>query len=709
MNPTPLHKSGTPIITASASNLLAPLSAILSAAAPGLEIHRRHALRLSLILILAVGLSSAHLAFADEDAPPLVASAYQSGLSAAPLRFLDDQLAQVGGDARKRRELETALIALLQPGATFEAMLFACQRLAIVGTDRSLPALEPLLASPDTVGMACLALANIPSAKADAALRDAIPQLAAPSLLQVVATLGHRRDTRSVATLIRLVNHPEPQVAQAATLALARVSNRSARRALAALRKSPTPAIAPVLDEATLIEAEALVAGRDFKAARRLYADLIYPHHPDHVRAGAFGALLSLDGARVEDRILSLLDGADPALQPDAPLRPLAIAAVRQLTSARAGLTFAGLLDRLSTSEKVLLIQALADLGPNTPRPALAAQLKHDATEVRLAVIQAFAQLADPADIPTFVEALAASRTTAEQRLIANALIQLPGESVTDRALLAQWNLAPPQAQAGLLNALSRRGSRIAIPVLFAGARSTETLVARAGIQGLGRVATPAELPAMIDLYAGLAPGPQRDDAEASLAQILERMPDVAGRTQAVCAKLNAADTPSVRLALLRLLPLAGGAEALQAARRAATDADEAVRDAAIRALAEWPAPDAADDLISLYRDSPVATHQSLALRGLVRLARDANALPSTDWIDRYRQLLEAARNDDDRRLILGALGGCHHPDALALALEQRQHAAVLPEADQAVKSIANAIRSAHSREVEAALKALAN
>ena len=660
-------------------------------------------------LVLATALTQANLYAANPNAPTLPAAAYQSGLSAEPLRQLDQRLARAGTDPREGRELEAALMEMLQPDATFEAKLFACQRLAIVGTDRSLPALDPLLRSPDTVGMACLALANFPSAKADTVLRNALPYLAGVSLVQVVSTLGNRRDTRSVAELARLVNHPDPQVAQAATLALARVANRAARRTLTTLRRAPNPAVATILDEASLLEAEALVAKRDLKAARQIYEKLIQPTHSNQVRAGALDALLTLKGTRIEDRILSILDRRDFALQPDAPLRPVAIAAIGRLHNARAGLTFAGVLDRLPASEKVLLIQALADLGPHAPRPALAAQLRSDVTAVRLAVIRAFAQLGDPADIPTFAEALTAAQTAEERRLVEAALIQLPEESTTDQALLAQWTPASPQAQAGLLNVLGRRGSRAAIPVLFAGARSSETTVARAGLQGLGRVGTPAEVPAMIDLYASLPPGAVRDDAETALARTLERMPDIAGRTQAICTKLDAATTTEARLALIRLLPLAGGAQALHAARAAAADPHESIRDAGVRALTEWPSPEAADDLIALYRDAPAPAHQSLALRGLARLAREANASPNTGLTDRYRQVLDLARNDDDRRLVLGALGACFHPNALALALEQRQHLPVRPEADQAVRRIAHALQPTQPQAAEAALKALAD
>jgi len=672
------------------------------------ELMRRLPLSVWFALLLAGALPEPKLHAADSDAATLPAAAYQSGLSSEPLRQLDERLAQAGTDPQARRELEAELIVMLQPDATFEARLFACQRLAIVGSDRSLPALEPLLRSPDTVGMACLALANFPSAKADAALRNALPYLDRASLVHVVSTLGHRRDTRSVTEFARLVNHADPQVAQAATLALARVANRAARRTLAALRKAPTPAIASVLDEASMLEAEALVSGRDLKAARQLYEQLIQPTHPDHIRAGALDALLTLEGTRVQDRILSILDRRDFSLQPDAPLRPVAIAAIGRLQTARAGLTFAGVLDRLPDSEKVLMVQALADLGRHAPRPALAAQLRNDSTAVRLAVIRAFAQLADPTDIPTFAKALATAQTTEERRLVEAALIRLPSETAIDRALLALWAPASPQAQAGLLNVLGRRGSPAAIPALFAGARSQETTVARAGLQGLGRLGTPAELPAMIDLYTSLPPGPVRDDAEAALARILERMSDIAGRTQAIYAKLDTATTTETNLALIRLLPLAGGARALQAARAAAANPNESIRDAGVRALTEWPSPDAADDLIAIYREPTVPAHQSLALRGLARLAREANASPSTALIDRYRAILGLAHSDDDRRLILGALGGCFHPDALALALEQRRHLPVRAEADQAVRRIADALKSTHPQQAQAALSALA-
>lgn len=79
------------------------------------------------------------------------------------------------------------------------------------------------------------------------------------------------------------------------------------------------------------------------------------------------------------------------------------------------------------------------------------------------------------------------------------------------------------------------------------------------------------------------------------------------------------------------------------------------------------------------YGDPPDDRHPSekpafgvLAWRGMLRLAQEANRAPDEALIKQYRQLLAIARSDDDRTLVLSALGGCHHQDALALAAEQR-------------------------------------
>ena len=637
------------------------------------------------------------------------ASRYRSGDSIEALQRLDSMVAGSVSDPRLRIETEQSLLRMLEPEATQEAKLFACQRLAVIGTAASLDALSRLLSSEETAGMACLALANFPIPHAGTVLRRALGQTTGNARLQIIAALGSRRDSPSVKLLGELARGEDRAAAAAAILALGRIGDASAQRALSNLRGSGPTNQVPALDEATLLAAEALETRGAERNAIKLYEDLIEPSHPDHVRAGALSALLRLTPSpeKAGKQILRILRREDPDLQPDVALRPVALAAVGTLRSRKTATTFGNELSKLAQDEQVLLIHSLADLGPDCPRAALAGQLGSDSGEVRSAVLGAFARLNDPVDLPILVRALGSAKSPAERRAVEIAIFQLPGGRATDQAILSLLAGRSPATQAGLLNALARRGSTDAIPSLFKASTSGEVVLASAGYQGLGRLAGPAELPAMLDTFGNLPPGPIRDAAEAALARILARIPDPNERSQAVCRKVRDASSPASRSALLRLLPFTGSPDALAVAQDALKNDDAGVRDAAVRALADWPAATAAPVLTVLYRESTDSTHRALALRGLVRLANDANQQPDGALVDQYRVLLEVAHADEDRKMILGALGGCGHPKALELALAQWEKPETREEAAQAVRRIADTIKAAHPEAAAAALKKL--
>jgi hypothetical protein len=85
----------------------------------------------------------------------------------------------------------------------------------------------------------------------------------------------------------------------------------------------------------------------------------------------------------------------------------------------------------------------------------------------------------------------------------------------------------------------------------------------------------------------------------------------------------------------------------------------------------------------------------------------EENAHPDAKLIAHYRELLPEAQSDADLRLILGALGGAAHPDALKLALPLLDKTGVHAEAEVAVKKIAEAIKAQYPQAAEEALKRL--
>lgn len=637
------------------------------------------------------------------DLPQLVAQAsqYQAGQSAESLARLEQILRDSAGNPALKAELERALAKLLAPGSTFEARRFACKWLAAIGTDASLPALAPLLADDETVGIACLALSSQNSPQACALLRKALASAHGPARVQIIAALGDHADGEAVPALAGLARGADAAVAEAAVLALGKIGNKAAHDAIAALAKDARPAPAPAVTEATLRVAEQLAAAGQRQAAAAVYSGWLGPQWPTNLRRGALAALLALDADGGLGRVLETISAGDAALV------PVAIARVSSLKAADASATFAALLPRLAPEARVWMIEALASRADAPARQAIRAALSDPDAGVRRGAISALGKLEDASAVPLLAKHLAAASSPEEAQDAELALIALRGGAATDRALVGELGQSGAETKIRLFAILARRGAVAALPVLLAESAGSDTATVRAAFRALGRLASGADVPKLLDRLVALKAPEARTEAESAAARALAKIADAGQRSEAVRTVLAKTSDVEARCALLRLLPAAPSAESLGALVAAGKDKDAVVRDAAVRSLVTWPDAAGWDALASVVERPETKAHRALALRAQVRLAGDMNAQPDAALVDRYRQLLAAARTDDDRKLVLGALAGAAHPGALELALPLVSDPAVRAEAELAVKKIAAAVRQQHPEAAQAALKRL--
>jgi HEAT repeat protein len=603
------------------------------------------------------------------------------------------------GQPALRKEVEAGLAGLLGGEATFEAKRFACQQLAVIGAEASVPALATLLKNSDTVGIACLALANNPSPKASAALRDALPALQGAAKAQVINTLGARLDAAAIKAMIGLARDTDVTVAEAAIAALGKIADAPARKVIAELRASTNPLLRRAAYEASFSAAE-----RDRKAAARIYEELLKPIHPIDVRRGALAAILrhELDRDGGQQRILNILRGKDSAL------KAAAIANARApgvIASAKLGAE----LPKLQPQEQIWCIQTLADRGDSDAIQAVRAQLGSPDTSVRLAAIAAVGRWhAVTSTVGDLTTALDAARTAAERQAVETALVSLPLEQTKNQEMLdAMKAAASPESKSVLISALARRGSRVAVPTLLSECGSTNPVVAKAAFQALGKLATNTDLPALLEKLVGLRASQARSTAEEATREVILNITNTSARTEVVVGALAKTSGLDARGSLLRLLPSCGDANAFAALKTACDDANPSIKDIATRTLTEWPDARAWDALAGVYGQPANEAHRVLALRALVRLTGEENARPDANLIQRYSQLLAGAKSDDDRRLILGALSGAAHPDALQLALPLLSNPGVRAEAELAVKKIAEAITDKHPQPAQKALQQL--
>lgn len=638
-------------------------------------------------------LAAGSLAFAGPlraaDLSPLVAEAaqYESGKNLAPLQRFEQLLRDSTDRPDQRAELETALIQLLGPGATFEARRFACQQLRIIGTEASLPALAELLKADETVGIACLALSTQRSPKAAKILRDALSGARGPRRLQLIGALGNHPDAESAKVLAGLALDADPVVAAAAMVALGKVTDASSRKAFEAVGQQTGPATAWAVAEGALRLAESLAATGDRSAAAARYAKFLERSNSIQLRRGALAALLRLDEDGGEQRILEVLQGSDAAL------KPVAIAAIGPRQAERASTRFADELPKLTLGDQVLMIEALATRHDAAARSAVRAGVTADNAEVRRAAIVAVGKQEDATAVPLLTQALASAASPEERQTVELALAGLPGGRATDEAITATLRSVSPDLKPRVCAVLAFRGAQAAAPALLTEAKGSEPATVKAAFRALGTVAAPADLPALLEALANLKVGEARADAESAVARTLAKVPAVAQRSEAVRAELAKRPDVDSRGSLLRLLASAADSSSLAVVQAALTDPEPRVREAAVESLAAWPDATAWEPLLSVYRQPGSDTQRTLALRGLVRLAEELNAKPDAALVERYRQLLAGARSDGDRKLILSALAGAAHPEALTLARSLLEAPGVRAEAELAVNKITQAIQ----------------
>lgn len=628
------------------------------------------------------------------------AAAYQPGQSLEALRQLEGRVRQAVSRPELRAQVEAELIQLLEPGATFDARRFACEQLGILGGKSALPQLARLLTDDASAGIACLAVTTYPPGAADEVLRKAMAGASGTARIQIINTLGDRRDRQAVKLISRLASDADPATATAAIVALGKIGDPASGKALSALRRQAQPELRTTVRQAELNCAEGLANAGQEKAARSMYEQLLAADEPAYLRRAAFSGLLRLPGERPEGRILAAMRGSDAAL------KPAAIAAIRVLPDGVSSERFVAELSRLEAEAQVWLIASLETRSDRSARAAVRDSVRSPEPTVRLAAIGALGRTGEASDVRVLVSALEQSKTAEEGQAIQNALIEL-GDATATAALGEAIQQALGKVRAQLLAVLARRQGAGANPVLLREAGSTDPTVAAAALRALGQTAGSDQLPGLALAMAEAANPDLRGEAANAIIQVLGRAEDHATCARMVRDALAQATSIEIRCAFLGLLPACGDAETLALLETAKADPDARVREAAVRALAEWPDIAAWDALLGLYAKPENELNRELALRGLVRLATEQNGISTTRQPLRYMQLLSHTKGDPDLKLILGALGGAAQPEALSLALPLLSNAGVRPEAKVAVQKIAEAVKSQFPEAAQEALRKL--
>lgn len=219
---------------------------------------------------------------------------YDFGDSREALTKLSDTIRQAYGKADELKDIEKALLTVLESDAKYAGKQYVCRELSIIGTDQSVPVLAPMLTDEKLSDMARYALERIPGDAADKALLKALPEAEGNAQIGIVNTLGERGCRAAASAIAKLTSSSDQLLAGAAISALGKIGGADAAAALGKAKDSAPDKLKMVAYDACLKCADQMVAEGKSADARKMYQQLYTtPGVPQLVRAAALRGMLN--------------------------------------------------------------------------------------------------------------------------------------------------------------------------------------------------------------------------------------------------------------------------------------------------------------------------------------------------------------------------------------------------------------------------------
>ena len=627
---------------------------------------------------------------------------YEFGHSRERFTELNDIIIASYTQPKFRKEIADKLAALLATDATRECKQFLCRQLYVIGTADQVPAIAALLTDPETSDMARYALERMPDPAADKALMDALAKVTGKLEIGVINSLGERRKSGAVPALAELTGDADAEIAAAAVAALGKIGGDNAAKALEAAKAKAIPETLSGIADAYLLCADKFLADGKKKKALAIYEEMFAVTEPKRVHVAAFEGLVGARGADAVALILETLAGDDAEMQ------AVAAGAARDVPGAATTQALAAQLPNLDAATQVMVVKALADRGDAVALPAVTQAAKSEDENVRRVALGALAALGDASSVALLAQ-VAATAEKPDRDVARDSLNRLRGDEI-DKVMVDQLkagdnNAALPTPLSAvrqeLIRSLAARGATGAVAALLGTAADADEGIRAESFKALNKLASADDLPALVDLLAQ-AKGDDRKEGEKALVAVARKAPDARQAGAALLKALKATKDSAAKASLVRVLGELGDNSALDALRAQTKSADADVKDAAIRALADWPNAEPMVDLKKLAQKADSDTHKVLALRGYIRMLGMPSDRSAADTFKLFKEALDIADRPEEKKKVLAGLSNVRDssvPELLKACLEDEDLKEEALKALEQFKNVGFKVSASHGNQ----------
>ena len=221
-------------------------------------------------------------------------------------------------------------------------------------------------------------------------------------------------------------------------------------------------------------------------------------------------------------------------------------------------------------------------------------------------------------------------------------------EAARTAGVLDEADLAP------VIDALVKLKCYEAIDPLVEIASQTDPVIYAPALEGLRGIADPdkTDIPRLVKLLLKTEPGKHRDEVEKTILIVCDKLPADADRSELVLAAL-AQSEKSEASTYLPLLGRLGGGKAREMIETSLKSEDAAVREAALRALCNWPDAGVADKLLDLAKNAEDRADRVRALRAYIRVVTLPSQRPESETLAMLQNAMKLAEGADEKRLAI--------------------------------------------------------
>jgi len=579
------------------------------------------------------------------------------------------------------KNLERRAIDTIKGNASAMAKDHACRILRVIGTRDCIEAVAGLLTDEKLSHIARYALESMRYPEVDNALRGALSKTSGQTKVGIINSMAMRGSEANLAVLTPLLKDKDTNIAGSAAWALGRIGSPQAAKTLTQYYKKAPAKMRFAAADGLLNAAGRLVARAELKQALEIYNLLQDKDAPEHVRMGAFAGSIEAQ----PDKAVGML--MEAIRSDDWKMKGMAVDLIVTLKGRGVTEQFSADLNKLDVGTQVLVLGALVARGEAEPlRPVITKAVSNRNAAIRALAIKSLGNIGDAGSVKVLVNVVKSGKNDEDKTLAASSLRRLRGNDINGQ-IIKSMQEARGTDKVKLIEILRDRDAVEAVDVLLAAASDKDGDVRVASFKALADLAGGDSQKALIQLLITLKDDTGRTEAERAVIAASRNL-DKAASTESILAVMDSPDLPIARkCSLIRILGGIGGKKGFAEIGRALKDRRGEVRDAAVRALADWPNAEAASTLLEIFQTTSNKTHRILALRGCVRQL-SGTALASAETFNIAAELMKGATQSEEKKLVLACLATSSNPSAIEIVEPLLDDSSVKAEAELAMLAV---------------------